>query len=254
MELTTLRPLLLLGSIPFMLLCCFQSEEVYVLVRCEKRILVCNFREVYMEQPLEYVFRGSMSCASSRRKYMVKQSPRAWFDKFNRMIGAIGFWRCYSDHSVFIGRGLSGIVVLVVNIDDILLTRSDICGIERTKEYLKQQFIINDMRKPKNFLGIEMAYGKHEIILSKKICLRLTGGDGTTWLQACENSYKHTFRFFGLRTKSYLRILHNIGDWLVNSCISLYPTRHCFYCRACGSVYSLAQSPLEGITEMFWLT
>ena len=49
----------------------------------------------------------------------------------------------------FIWCGLSGTVVLVVYVDDILLTESDIGGIEKTKDYLKQQFVTKDIGKPK---------------------------------------------------------------------------------------------------------
>jgi len=42
-----------------------------------------------------------------------------------------------SGHSIFIQCGPSGTVVLVVYVDNILLSESEIGGIKKTKEYLK---------------------------------------------------------------------------------------------------------------------
>ena len=57
--------------------------------------------------------------------YGLKQSPRAWFEKFSLTISGIGFRRCHSYHFVFVLHTRSGIVVLVVYVDDILLTGSN---------------------------------------------------------------------------------------------------------------------------------
>ena len=72
-------------------------------------------------------------------------SPRAWFYNFNHIISEVGFHKCYSNHSVFIHRSSYYIMILIVYVDDILLTESDIDGIEKAKEYLKTQFVTKDM-------------------------------------------------------------------------------------------------------------
>jgi len=79
----------------------------------------------YMEQPLRYVAQGENTvCRLRKAIYGLKQSPRAGFEKFNMVISDIGFARCYSDHSVFVRRTKSGLVILTEYIDDILLTGS----------------------------------------------------------------------------------------------------------------------------------
>jgi len=52
----------------------------------------------------------------------------------------------------------SDIVVLVIYVDDILLTSSGSAGIVETKMYLKRHFVTKDMGHPKYFLGIEVAH------------------------------------------------------------------------------------------------
>jgi len=44
-----------------------------------------------------------------------------------------------------------------VYVNNILLTGSDSVALTETKKYLKRHFV-TDMRKPKYFLGIEVAY------------------------------------------------------------------------------------------------
>ena len=80
----------------------------------------------------------------------------------------MNFGRSYSNHSVFIWHDPSSTIVLAILVDDIMLTGSDICGIKKTTDYLKQQFITKDMEKPKYFLKIKIAYCKHEVVLSQK--------------------------------------------------------------------------------------
>jgi len=96
-------------------------------------------------------------CRHKKAIYGLKQSPRAWFEKFSLTISVIGFHQCHSDHSVFVQRIKSGIVVLNVYVD-ILLTGSDSAGLLETKQYLKCYFVTKDMRCPKYFLGINVAH------------------------------------------------------------------------------------------------
>ena len=122
-----------------------------------------------MEQPPGYVAQGENTvCKLKKAIYGLKQSPRAWFEKFSTAISGVGFKRCQSDHSVFIRRTTSGLVVLAVYVDDILLTESDLVAITETKEYLSRHFVTKDMGKPKYFLGIEIAYQKDRLLLSQR--------------------------------------------------------------------------------------
>ena len=60
--------------------------------------------------------------------------------------------------TVFVRHTGSGIVVLTIYVDDILLTGSDLAGIVETKMYFKRHFVTKNMRRPKYFLGIEVAH------------------------------------------------------------------------------------------------
>ncbi|KAK4386771.1 Retrovirus-related Pol polyprotein from transposon RE2 [Sesamum angolense] len=68
-------------------------------------------------------------------------------------------------HSVFVQTTTSGMVVLAVYVDDILITGSDIVGIEEAKTYLQKHFLTKDLGV---FFGIEIAHSKHGISLSHR--------------------------------------------------------------------------------------
>lgn len=70
--------------------------------------------EVYMIQPQGYEIQGDQTSMCRLRKvYGLKQSPRAWFDKFNTAIAQFSLQRSVSDHSVFVCRSSFGTFIFV---------------------------------------------------------------------------------------------------------------------------------------------
>lgn len=47
-------------------------------------------------------------CKLRKAIYGLKQSPRAWFERFSGAMVEIGFRRCHADYSVFIKRRAEG--------------------------------------------------------------------------------------------------------------------------------------------------
>ncbi|KAL0444011.1 UNVERIFIED_CONTAM: Retrovirus-related Pol polyprotein from transposon TNT 1-94 [Sesamum latifolium] len=62
----------------------------------------------------------------------------------------------------------SGMVILAVYVDDILITGSDAVGIEDVKTYLRKHFVTKDLGRPRYFLRIEIAHSKHGVSLSQR--------------------------------------------------------------------------------------
>ena len=52
-----------------------------------------------------------------------------WFGKFSEVIEKFGIQKSKSDHSVFYRNSQAGIILLVVYVDDIIITRDDMVGI-----------------------------------------------------------------------------------------------------------------------------
>ena len=87
--------------------------------------------------------------------YGIKQSLRAWFDKFDKTVKGQKYCQSQADHTLFYKRSLEGkLTVLVVYVDDIIVTRDDIEEIERLKKGLAQAFKLKDLDPLKYFLGV----------------------------------------------------------------------------------------------------
>ena len=103
--------------------------------------------EVYMEQPPEFVAQGEIGKACHLRKslYGSKQSHCAWFGKFNQVVEEFGVQKSKSDHSVFYKNSSSSIILLVVYVNDIVITGSNSKGISSLKPFLHSQFHTKDL-------------------------------------------------------------------------------------------------------------
>ena len=82
------------------------------------------------------------------------------------------------DHFVFYRNSSSSIILLIVYVDDIVITGSDSKEISSLKSFLQSQFHTKDLGMLRYFLGIEVMRSKHEIFLSQEnmcliYCMRL---------------------------------------------------------------------------------
>ena len=76
-----------------------------------------------------------------------------------------------SDHSVFYRNSQVGIILLVVYVDDIIITIDDMAGISSLKSILHGQFHTKDLGMLKYFLGVEIMRSKRGIFLSQRKCV-----------------------------------------------------------------------------------
>jgi hypothetical protein len=105
--------------------------------------------------------------ATLRRKY-TWINPRAWFDRFSAVVLGYGFQHSTSDHSVFVRHSSNGTIVLIVYVDDIIISGSDSTGIADLKTYLNKHFHTKDLGALRYFLGIEVAHSSQGIFLSQR--------------------------------------------------------------------------------------
>ena len=126
--------------------------------------------EVYIAQPPGFVAQGEIGKVCHLRKslYGLKQSPRAWFGKFSQAVEEFSMPESKSDHFVFYRNSTSSIILLVVYVDDIVITGSDSKGISSLKSFFQSQFHTKDLGMLRYFLGIEVMRSKHGIFLSQR--------------------------------------------------------------------------------------
>ena len=128
-------------------------------------------KEVYMEQPPSFVAQGesSLVCKLRCSLYGLKQSPRAWFNRFSSVVQEFGMIRSTSNYSVFYKHTSTGqCIYLIVNVADIVITSSDQDGIQKLKQHLFSHFQTNDLGKLKYFLGIEVAQSNSEVVIFQR--------------------------------------------------------------------------------------
>lgn len=79
-----------------------------------------------------------------------------------------GLQRCHFDHSMFSHTSARGKILLIVYVDDIIITGDDKKGIDDFKRYFQNSFQTKDLGKLRYFLGIELEQFKEVISLSQR--------------------------------------------------------------------------------------
>eukprot|EP00253_Pinus_taeda_P030966 PITA_30966 len=79
--------------------------------------------EIYMEQPIGFIqIDSSLVCRLKKSLYGLKQAPRAWYAKMDSFLLESGFSRCYSDNTVYTKKVGNSLIILVLYVDDLILT------------------------------------------------------------------------------------------------------------------------------------
>ena len=76
-------------------------------------------------------------CKLKKFLYGRKQSPKVWFERFGKAIKNYGYYQSQADHTMFYKHNKDGkIAILIVYVDDIVLTDNDKEELERLKRRL----------------------------------------------------------------------------------------------------------------------
>ncbi|KAH9704751.1 hypothetical protein KPL70_011593 [Citrus sinensis] len=127
--------------------------------------------EVYMSSPPGFEERcgNGRVCRLKKSLYGLKQSPRAWFERFGKVIKRYGYIQSQADHTMFYKHSNDGkIVILIVYVDDIVLTGDDYDELAKLKKKLAEEFEIKDLEALKYFLGMEFARSREGIFVNQK--------------------------------------------------------------------------------------
>ncbi|GJU88782.1 retrovirus-related pol polyprotein from transposon TNT 1-94 [Tanacetum coccineum] len=164
--------------------------------------------EVYMEQPPGFIAQGEYGrvCKLKKALYGLKQSLCAWFGKFSNSVIEFGLRRSVYDHSIFYSSSHAGCILLVVYVDDIVITGSDKGGIKKLKSFIGTCFQMKALGSLKYFLGIKVSCSSKGICLSqRKYCLDLLDDAGQIKAKSCDEPMIPKLK---LRSKDG-RLLHN---------------------------------------------
>ena len=88
--------------------------------------------------------------------YGLKQALKAWFDTFSGFLIEFGFSCSQSDPSLFTYHNHNKTLILLLYVDDILLTGSDEDLLKSLLTALKERFAMKNLGTPHYFVGIEI--------------------------------------------------------------------------------------------------
>jgi Reverse transcriptase (RNA-dependent DNA polymerase) len=84
-------------------------------------------KEIYMDVPPSFCYEGEKKMGGLKKTlYSLKQSSRTWFGRFTDAMKNYGYVQTNNvDHTLFFKRRGSKIMVLIIYIDDIIITDND---------------------------------------------------------------------------------------------------------------------------------
>jgi Reverse transcriptase (RNA-dependent DNA polymerase) len=94
--------------------------------------------EIYMDIPPGYEQheREKKVCKLEKALYGLKQSPRAWSGRFCQVMKGCGYTQSESDHTMLYKRNQEKIDVLIIYMDDMIITGDDHNEIEKLENRL----------------------------------------------------------------------------------------------------------------------
>ncbi|KAK9135050.1 hypothetical protein Syun_014380 [Stephania yunnanensis] len=138
--------------------------------------------EVYTNQPMGFVDSSQPMavCKLHKALYGLRQAPRAWFDQLKSTLLSWGFSNSKADNSLFIFHHDKVVLYVLVYVDDIIVTGSNVSYIQSFIDRLNSRFALKDIGDLSLFLGMEAhriakdvlnstAYINH--LLQKGVCL-----------------------------------------------------------------------------------
>ena len=123
--------------------------------------------EVYMQPPPGLFIESNKVCHLQRALYGLKQAPRAWFAKFSSTIFHLGYTVTSYDSALFLHRTDKGTILLLLYVDDMIITGDDHSGIQELKDFLSQQFKIKDFEHFNYFLGLEITHSTNGLYITQ---------------------------------------------------------------------------------------
>lgn len=141
--------------------------------------------DVYMKLPPGYTYLGcriiqnvtqssaptsqpQLVCKLRKSLYGLKQAPRNWFAKLSSTLLRQGYRQSKTDYSLFLFHTTSSITVILVYVDDLLISGNCSSTINSLKTMLASTFHMKDLGDLRYFLGLEIDRDESGIFMCQK--------------------------------------------------------------------------------------
>ena len=91
-----------------------------------------------MQPPLGLSIEPNKICHLRRALYSLKQAPWAWFAKLSSTISRLGYFASHYDCTLFLHSIDKDTILLLIYVDDMIITGDDLSGIQELKDFLSQ--------------------------------------------------------------------------------------------------------------------
>ena len=126
--------------------------------------------EVYMAQPQGYIHPQYPNhlCKLHKSIYGLKQAPRAWFSRLTDALQLLGFKASKADPSLFIWNNQDVQVLILIYVDDIIITSKSNTAIQHVLQQLQSDFAVKDLGNLSYFLGVEVLRSTAGMFLTQR--------------------------------------------------------------------------------------
>ena len=107
-------------------------------------------------------------CKLNKALYGLKQASRQWNILLDSKLQGVGLTASVAEPCIYFINQNDTFILVLVYVDDILITGNDMCKINEIKEQLKIEFETRDMGEAKFCVGIEIVRRRNEITLIQR--------------------------------------------------------------------------------------
>ena len=126
--------------------------------------------DVFVSQPEGFITKGSEEKVYKLHKalYGLRQAPRAWNIKLNKILRDLGFEKCSKEPSIYWKEEGENLLVVAVYVDDLLVTDSSVESIINFKLGMSKMFEMSDLGRLTYYLGIEVTVKEDGVVLKQE--------------------------------------------------------------------------------------
>ncbi|CAM8981568.1 unnamed protein product [Rhodiola kirilowii] len=111
---------------------------------------------------------NGLVCKIQRIIYGLKQASRQWFSRFSDALVEFSFVQSLNDYSLFTLSTNDNFLILLVYVDDVVITGTSSKLTVQVKQFIHDKFQIKDLGNLKYFLGLKVARSASGIFLNQR--------------------------------------------------------------------------------------